>query len=142
MVRGVTALCGASDALVALSDESGRLAPARVFVGSAGSDGQSVPDRHSLTRVAASGRYLSGPDPCEGSQGLWNRVRQNGSAEVEADGESANIAAPLRVDGVLVGMLGVSLPPRRLVNRDGPAEVSVVAALGSAALGRLNGLSS
>jgi diguanylate cyclase (GGDEF)-like protein len=142
MVRGVTALCGVSDAFVALNDGAGIASPVLLGAAAGSSDRQSVPSQPAFARIAASGRCLSDWGLFDDGQGLWDRVRQTGISGIEAGGEVASAAAPLMVGGTVVGVLGVALPRRLVVNDGCPPEVAIVADLGSAALRRLSGRSS
>ena len=70
-------------------------------------------------------------------EGFCGSVWQNGIPASDDDGAAARIAAPLMVDGALVGIVGV-IGPSSVMPRPGYAgEVALVADLGSAALERL-----
>jgi hypothetical protein len=142
MVRGVTALCGVSDAFVALSDGAGIAAPALMGSAASASDRESVPSRPAFARVAASGRCLSDDRFFDPDQGLWDRVRLTGIAGAQVAGEVGNAAAPLTVEGAVVGVLGVSYARGSVSDADCPPEVTFIADLGSTALSRLSGRSS
>jgi len=92
--------------------------------------------------VAASGRCLSDDRFFDPDQGLWDRVRLTGIAEAQVAGEVGNAAAPLTVEGAVVGVLGVSYARGLVSDADCPPEVTFIADLGSTALGRLSGRSS
>ncbi len=145
MVRAVATLAGAGDAFVALSEELlGAVTPALAGIAAAPGRRTAASDRGSqaewpaLRRVTAAGRYLDSPDAIGLDDELWNRVRLSGVPGTDSDGEVARFAAPLRVDGLVVGVIGLSVPASSVPERACAGGVSTVAELGSAALGRLS----
>ena len=139
MVRGVTALCEATDAFVALTDAvEGQpgLVPAAVPAG-AGTPPPSV--KAAMTQAAGSGAFAVRSQSVRRGTGAWGRFWENGKVSLEEDGDGTKIGSPLAVDGAVVGLGGVVVPSGRTDRRDRTAEVALVADLGSAALQRLIG---
>jgi hypothetical protein len=139
MVRGVTALCEATDAFVALTDAvEGQpgLVPAGVAAG-AGTPPPSV--MAAMTQAAGSGAFAGRSQSVRRGTGAWSRFLENGRVSLEEDGHGMKIGSPLVVDGAVVGLVGVVVPSGRADQRDRTAEVALVADLGSAALRRLSG---
>lgn len=138
MVRAVAALCGATDAFVAVTEEMGRGA-GRAMVGEGESDSgrRASPRTPGLVRIAASGKGLDASESIRLGEGLWGRVWQSGMPAADEDGETARIGAPLVVEGAVVGIVGVLAPSGTAWQPDRARDVSVVADLGAVALGRL-----
>ena len=138
MLHAVAVACGAGDAFVALAEGPGRpvgQALAGVGASVSGSRLPDVPPR--LTRVAASGKCLDGSESIGLGEGLWGSVWQSGVPRADDNGEAGRIAAPLVVGGAAVGILGVLAPAGALSQPGYAGDISLVADLGAAALGRL-----
>jgi diguanylate cyclase (GGDEF)-like protein len=152
MVRGVAALCGVEDAFVAIyaADRSVAL-PVMVGVG-AGDQGRrsavessgrrSTRDGSSPNKVAAIGRFDAGSSAFGAADELYNQVWQTGMPVTEEAGDESRIAAPLLVDGMVAGVLGISVLAASGRPQSYASEVALVADLGAAALRRLGGFSS
>ncbi len=140
MVHGLTALCDATDAFVALSEEIVMTGPALVGVGvsaSGGASGASAVRKPALVQVAASGGFIARPQSIRRGTGPWGRVWQSGLQGAEHEDEVARVGAPLRVGGNVVGVVGVVVAAGKASDRDCAGEIAMVADLGSAALQRL-----
>jgi len=138
MVRAVAALCGTTDAFVALTEELGRVSGRTLAgVGASGSGGRPSRRTPGLVRVAAGGQCLDASEPIRLGEGLWGGVWQSGVPGTDDDGTAARIASPLLIDGVVVGIIGVVGPAGTLSEPGCAGEVAMVADMGSVALGRL-----
>jgi diguanylate cyclase (GGDEF)-like protein len=133
MIAAVAALCDAGDSFVALVER-----PVRVAAPGAAVSGSRTSRRTPrLKRIAASGAGLDLPAHIRAGEGLWGRVWESGIPATDEEGGAERIAAPLLVDGEVVGILGVLGPAGTPPQPDRAAMVSLVAELGSAALARL-----
>jgi diguanylate cyclase (GGDEF)-like protein len=139
MVCAVTAICGGSDAFVALSDEMDAYEEPRLAVAGAGGAGRSVSvKRPGLVQIAASGAFLGRSQSIRRGGGLWGRVWESARLAAEDDGNAVRTGAPLVVGGQVVGILGV-VEPSRAKQLGHANEIALVADLGSTALERLVG---
>jgi diguanylate cyclase (GGDEF)-like protein len=137
MVCAVTAICGGSDAFVALSDEMDAFEEPALAV--AGGTARSVSAKGpGLVQIAASGAFLGRSQSIRRGGGLWGRVWESARLAAEDDGNAVRTGAPLLVGGRVVGILGVA-EPSRAKQLGHASEIALVADLGSTALERLAG---
>jgi diguanylate cyclase (GGDEF)-like protein len=137
MVRGLTALCQATDAFVALSDEIVVTGPALVGVGASSGSDPAKPARPALLQVAGSGSFLTRAESVRRGSGLWGRIWESGLQSAENDGDVVKAGAPLLVGGTAVGVIGVVVTAGGTDGSDRAGEIALVADLGSATLQRL-----
>jgi hypothetical protein len=90
-----------------------------------------------LVQVAGDGAFADKVKSIRAGVGLWGRVWQTGILEREDDGSVARTGAALTIHGVVIGVVGVSVPSIAGLGQDRSGELAFVAALGSATLERL-----
>jgi diguanylate cyclase (GGDEF)-like protein len=152
MVRGLASMCDAADAFVALNEPGYVVAEAALVVAGAAASARSSAsesaDRRSThggssrIKISASGKFLSSSAAFDPAAGLCSKVWQSGTPGTQDDGEETLIVAPLLVDGIVAGVVGVSVPATRARQRGHTTQVGLLADLGAAALARLAGLPS
>ncbi len=124
------ALCGATDAFVAfLRQERAIAEPATTR-----RRGRRDALKPRLWTVAASGRFKRRAPTLGSEEGLWARVVGTASIQEEAGPEACLIGAPLTIDRVVAGVVGVVLPAATC--GDGSAALRQLTAVASAALER------
>lgn len=138
LVRGLTSMCDATDAFVALSDDiESVVRPALAVVGGGSRARRSSVARPGITQVAGSGAFLAKSQSIRHGSGLWGRIWQSGLAGADEEAGLARVGAPLLLDGTVVGVLGAVVPARQGWPGHRSDDVAMLADLGSAALERI-----